>query len=292
MLDGSGQQYRVAMVGSGSTSLSRLGVSSAVPVETASQALGLFQNWPSRQLSTSPSPAISPVTGSQSTTRKNFAPLDGTVSRLWRGRGPLGSVSPWPAIWIMLRRAYPFRLLRPPSLARGRARGFTDVFISRGGADLPDLSAKAILNDVKLKGEAVRALTGAFYANISRLAQSRKRQDVEDLARTAHLSLTGVNRRGCGHCSPSYRFQKRRLSLGRTALGAREGAVRGHHLAGESPFPAQTALLRGRDPKDKAAELKFQDIAQGSEVLERRRSAPRWPFRTHVVTNRWLLREL
>ena len=45
-------------------------------------------------------------------------------------------------------------------------------------------NARVVLEDVRLKKEdAVWALQQAFYANTSRLAQSQKRRDVEDLAR-------------------------------------------------------------------------------------------------------------
>ena len=74
MIDGSGQQ----MVGGGSTSLPRLGVSlpsPKFPGETASQASRRFKNV---------LPSGTSVTGSPSTTRKNVAPPDGTVNRSLR----------------------------------------------------------------------------------------------------------------------------------------------------------------------------------------------------------------
>ena len=45
--------------------------------------------------------------------------------------------------------------------------------------------ARGVLEDVRLKEDAVRALQQAFYANTSRFAQSQKRRDVEGLARRA-----------------------------------------------------------------------------------------------------------
>ena len=89
------------------------------------------------------------VTSSQSTNRKNLVPLDGTVSRSLRGRG-------------LLSRVFP------------RSTDFGPrMFLSRGWADLSEVraatqakgsmsAARAILDDVYLNGEAVRALKGAF----------------------------------------------------------------------------------------------------------------------------------
>ena len=62
-------------------------------------------------------------------------------------------------------------------------------------------AARAFLDDAELKGEAVSAVKGSFYANTSRVAQSRKRQEVEDLARKATGSdviflIAGVHSRG------------------------------------------------------------------------------------------------
>ena len=75
------------------------------------------------------------------------------------------------------------------------------------------------------------------------------------------------------------------------------GELRLGHIEARFDVPAwlartlsqcKRALLRGRGPKNKAAELRFQDLVLRGDFP----SALRWRFRTYVVANRWLLREV
>ena len=67
------------------------------------------------------------------------------------------------------------------------------------------------------------------------------------------------------------------------------------HLSEFRQFLSQCTrvLLRGRGSKNKTAKLKFQDVAQGAELLEGETLlALRWPFHSYVVANRCFFREL
>ena len=78
------------------------------------------------------------------------------------------------------------------------------------------------------------------------------------------------------------------------------GELRLGHIEARIEVPAwlartlsqrKRALFRGRSPKNKAAELRFQDLVAVAEPLRGCfPSAFYWPFRTYVVANRWLLR--
>ena len=121
------------------------------------------------------------------------------------------------------------------------------LFLSLGRADLLELmaetqakgsmsAARAILGHVKLKGETVRALKGALYANTSRLAQFQERQDVKVFAKAAARSSS---------------FLLQVYTVG--ASGCKR---------------ADSHLAELRLGHGEAAELKFQEIAQGAELLE------------------------
>ena len=177
----------------------------------------------------------------------------------------------------------------------------------RGRTDLPELrapfrgsmaGARAVLDDDKLKEDAIWALRQAIYANTSRPAQSQKRRDVEDLARRAA---------GGGDI---YRLQERTVlgvpaalrASGFKSADSYMGELRLGHIEARFEVPAwlartlsqcKRALLRGRGPKNKAAEMRFQDLVADAESLRGDfPSALHWPFRTYVVANRWLLREV
>ena len=152
------------------------------------------QNRSPRQFSKCPGPTGTSVTSSHSTKRKNLAPVAGTVSWSLRGRGPLSTAFSLPTTdrLILEHAAQGFRVpltsapaSRPTSAVLGELEASL-TFLSRGWADLPERragtqakgsmsAARAVLDDVKLKGEAVGVLK----------AQSRKRQVVVDLARKA-----------------------------------------------------------------------------------------------------------
>ena len=147
----------------------------------------------------------------------------------------------------------------------------------RGRTDLPELrapfrgsmaGARAVLDDDKLKEDAIWALRQAFYANTSRRAQSQKRRDVEDLARRAA---------GGGDIYP---LQERTVLGVAAALRAsgfksadsymgelRQGRIEARFEVSAWLSQCKRALLRGRGPKNKAAELRFQDLVADAESL-------------------------
>ena len=120
-----------------------------------------------------------------------------------------------------------------------------------------------------------RALRDAFHANSSRPAQSRKRQDVAAGSDVIFLpqerTVVGVAatlRAGGFKSADSY--------LGELRLGHVDPREVPAWLA--SILSHKRALLRGRGSKNKAAELKLHDIAQGAELLEGEFFlASRWP---------------
>ena len=158
--------------------------------------------------------------------------------------------------------------------------------------------ARAVLDEVKLKEDAIWALLQAFYANTSRPAQSQKRRDVEDLAQRAAVGgdIYPLQERtvlGVAAALRASSFKSADSYMGELRLGHIEARFEVPAWLARTLSQCKRALFRGRGPKNKAAELRFLDLVADAESLRGDfPSALHWPFRTYVVANRWLLREV
>jgi len=159
--------------------------------------------------------------------------------------------------------------------------------------------AQAIMDSPALLEQAVANLEADFFANSSRLSVSKKRGDVEDLARRAvgdegsiyPLSADTVIKvaaalKGGG-------FKSAESYLGELRLGHIEARFDVPSWLARVFAKCKRAVTRGRGPKAKAGELRLDQLpAHSQEAVGRTAGEVKWPFLAYVVANRWLLREI
>ena len=188
----------------------------------------------------------------------------------------------------------------PASSARAPSRSDLPS-VSSGSARGSMAAARAIASDPVALSRATSELRLAFFANSSRLAACRKRQEVEELATLAcrsssiyPLSVDTVHAvaaslKGGG-------FKSGHQYLGELRLGHVEAQFPVSEWLARAFALCKRALLRGTGPTSKAAVLRLGDLVPlaPSTVSERSgdSGAVADPWRSYVVAHWWLLREI
>ena len=191
------------------------------------------------------------------------------------------------------------KALSPPEAAQQSGRRDLPAGPAKGRGRASMAEALSVLDDPLRRVAAEARLREAFFSNSSRTSASRKRRDVEELARRAApcpervYPLAEATVVGVAAALKDARFKSAEAYMGELRLGHVEARFEVPAWLARLLSQCKRALRRGAGPPNKAAELRLEDIEV--ERVDLRGEAAgdlRWPYRAYVVANRWLLREL
>lgn len=182
-------------------------------------------------------------------------------------------------------------------VAQGARRGDLPLLpVAQDRGSMED--AKAVLLDPARKAGAVAALERAFFANSSRLAQSRKRANVELLAKLAQgggvlYPLQRATVVAVAAALKAAAFRSGDQYLGELCLGHVEAGFEIPAWLARTFDQSKMAVLRGMGPPKRAGELKLQDVAVDARLGLGSGPDEVWkPWDAYVVACAWLLREI